>query len=88
MEAIHGDQKECPRCAEMVKARAKICRFCTHEFEEQEAQAEIIASEKLDKPIPLKNSSTHYSDTMGAGVGKGFLWTAWSTDDHRGNLAD
>ncbi|PIX65347.1 MAG: hypothetical protein COZ43_09535 [Sphingomonadales bacterium CG_4_10_14_3_um_filter_58_15] len=52
--------------------RAKICRFCTHKFEEQEAHAEIIASEKLDKPIPLKNSSTHYSGTMGAGVGYGF----------------
>ena len=27
------DYKECPECAEDVKAKAKICRFCNHEFE-------------------------------------------------------
>jgi len=27
------DEKECPMCAETVKARAKICRFCGHKFE-------------------------------------------------------
>ena len=25
-------KKECPDCAEMVKEKAKICRFCRHEF--------------------------------------------------------
>jgi hypothetical protein len=25
-------EKECPECAEMVKEKAKICRFCRHEF--------------------------------------------------------
>jgi len=29
-----ADTKECPKCAELVKARAKICRFCGHEFNE------------------------------------------------------
>ena len=31
-EVISGN-KECPMCAETVKARAKICRYCNHEFE-------------------------------------------------------
>ena len=26
------DKKECPMCAETVKAKAKICRFCKYEF--------------------------------------------------------
>lgn len=26
------DEKECPQCAETVKSKAKICRFCRHEF--------------------------------------------------------
>ncbi|MFD2370911.1 zinc ribbon domain-containing protein [Brevibacillus sp. GCM10020057] len=32
--ASTADMKECPKCAEIVKARAKICRFCGHEFNE------------------------------------------------------
>ena len=31
-EAISGN-KECPMCAETIKARAKICRFCDYKFE-------------------------------------------------------
>lgn len=27
-----GDGKNCPDCGELVKAQAKICRFCRHEF--------------------------------------------------------
>jgi hypothetical protein len=29
-----GDQKTCPSCAETVRAKAKICRFCGHVFDE------------------------------------------------------
>lgn len=28
-----GSMKKCPQCAELVKAEAKKCRFCGHEFE-------------------------------------------------------
>lgn len=27
------DSKECPQCAEIVKAKAKLCRFCNYKFE-------------------------------------------------------
>ncbi len=27
-----GQRKRCPRCAEVVRARARMCRFCGHEF--------------------------------------------------------
>lgn len=28
-----SDTKECPRCAETIKAKAKMCRYCNYEFE-------------------------------------------------------
>ena len=32
MALAAGDMKQCPQCAEPVKAEAKICRFCRYEI--------------------------------------------------------
>ena len=29
---VTTDEKTCPKCAEQVKATAKVCRFCGYEF--------------------------------------------------------
>lgn len=28
-----GDQKKCPHCAELIKADAKVCRYCGREVQ-------------------------------------------------------
>jgi len=33
-------EKTCPRCAEIVKQAAKVCRYCGHDFEAQGTQPE------------------------------------------------
>lgn len=30
---MNADERKCPQCAELVKAEARICRFCGHSFE-------------------------------------------------------
>ncbi len=37
--------KECPRCAEIVKAKARICRFCGYEF----TAAELADMERAEQ---------------------------------------
>ena len=34
------EEKECPRCAEVIKLKAKYCRFCKYEYSEAEFEAE------------------------------------------------
>lgn len=34
IESEANDRKECPQCAEIIKFRAKICRYCNYKFEE------------------------------------------------------
>jgi len=33
MEGDGGDLKRCPDCAELVRAQARVCRFCGYRFE-------------------------------------------------------
>ena len=31
-EQLQSGMKKCPHCAELVRAEAAVCRFCTREF--------------------------------------------------------
>jgi len=31
---MNSDEKQCPRCAETIKAAATVCRHCGHDFEQ------------------------------------------------------
>lgn len=37
-ELVESDSVECPRCAETIKAKAKVCRFCGAELEDDEEE--------------------------------------------------
>lgn len=39
-EILITEEKTCPKCAEQVKAAAKICRFCGHDFALHESENE------------------------------------------------
>lgn len=57
-DIVEAGEKKCPQCAEIVKAEARICRFCGHDFE---TAASSIATEAIT------------SKAKGNGVGKGCL---------------
>jgi len=48
MDKYYKDTKDCPMCAETVKAKAKICRFCKHEFETEEINPPAMDSPESD----------------------------------------
>ncbi len=46
--AGYEDVKECPRCAELIKRRARYCRFCQYEYSEDEFE---IEQERFDEEL-------------------------------------
>ena len=49
-----ANSKKCPQCAELVKLEAKICRFCGHQFDQDELPAISTHREALGGPIKSK----------------------------------
>lgn len=55
------NEKKCPKCAELVKAEARICRFCNHEFPSRE----IEVREEIEKCLTNDpNGKKVLSDTQ------------------------
>jgi hypothetical protein len=44
--------RECPMCAEPVRARAKICRYCGHTFTADDPYVEFLPSAGEVEPLP------------------------------------
>jgi len=68
-EKIINDTKECPVCAETIKVKAKMCRYCRHEFTDEEVQKSIESISpkirtKKDKPGKTKAKTTKKQPTI------------------------
>ena len=53
MEIVKSETKECPMCAETVKQKAKICRFCRHEFDLPSEETDDIKTD-FSESAPIK----------------------------------
>lgn len=42
-----GETKECPSCAEIIKIKARKCRYCGHVFSDEEIKQSIEEAERL-----------------------------------------
>ena len=49
--AVQANEKECPRCAEVIKLRAKFCLHCSYEYSDDEFKKEqnLFAKEERKK---------------------------------------
>ncbi len=72
---LADDSQECPRCAEVIKLKAQVCRFCGHEFNPTDPTSpkEVIAdnadpkvqadTEKTAVNTDADNANQHQEDT-------------------------
>lgn len=72
---VNSDEKICPRCAETVKAAAKVCRYCGHEFSERVTAATPTSGGPAPstwlppKPSPVQSQNESTSTTSKAAIG-------------------
>lgn len=48
-------QKECPWCGELIKAKAKICRFCQRDVENEKTSQSILEKPMSTNPVYNEN---------------------------------
>jgi hypothetical protein len=60
-EQQHEDTKICPRCAETIKLRAVLCRFCGAEF----AASEVDIDAKNNAPAPVDSRLSSINASRG-----------------------
>ena len=60
MDKNYKNTKECPMCAETVKEKAKICRFCTHEFKFETEEINPPAMDSPESELPVTTKEIFY----------------------------
>ena len=55
---LEEETKQCPKCAEIIKLKAVICRFCKHEYNEAEVKKTIQEFEERKDKIAAQDDFT------------------------------
>jgi hypothetical protein len=74
-EDAEGNDKQCPKCAEMIKTAATVCRYCHYDFVEREESSDVILlakpmAQRRFRPVPpttpiMRADSTATATTSG-----------------------
>jgi protein-arginine kinase activator protein McsA len=72
--------KKCPKCAELVKDQAVVCRFCSHEFE-------VIPDPIIDTGLSKKELADKYKIKYSVITGK-YIYNRQKYLSFEGALAD
>ncbi len=65
-----SDIKECPMCAETIKLKAKVCRFCGYSFSNEEITKSIELSKKKNNTLNNFKEENHTENQEDKGLYK------------------